>query len=229
VTQKRPDLHTAVDALIQRTRIKVYREDTQRHIWQTIPSLWEQLETSAMWHSGGGSGAGAFGSRPTISTGVVSLIMDISSAASEGAQEHAGEAKRSVPGNLRAIAAKLMAGNDLDQLDWWQTALTKWIRDARAELKLDPVRPRFARGITCPDCGADTATTDQDGETVRTPAIAITWTGPDDDEHHPDTDWKVRAVECRVCSATWWRGPDLDRLVSDMLTANRTRETMTGT
>ncbi len=223
-----PDLNTAVDALIQRTRIKVYREDTQKHIWQTIPSLWEQLEMSAMWRGGGSSGAGTFGSRPTISTGVVSLIIDVSTAASEGAQEHAGKAHRSVPGNLRAIAAKLMVGKDLDQLDWWQTSLQRWARDARAELKLDPVRPRFARGIHCPDCGADTATTEQDGETVRTPAIAITWTGPDDDEHHPDTDWKVRAVECRVCAATWWRGPDLDRLVSDMLQANKSREIMAG-
>ena len=224
---KRPDLNTAVDALIQRTRIKVYREDTQKTLWQTIPSLWEQLETSAMWRGGGSGGLGAFGSRPTISTGVVSLLIEIAEAATEGAVEHAGQSRGSVPGNLRAIAATLSSSTDVDQVDWWNTAVLKWVRAARHELKLDPNRPQWARGIACPDCGATTASTDQDGEKVRTPAIAITWTGPDDDNHHADTDWKVRAVECRMCSATWWRGPDLDRLVSDMLQANQTRETMT--
>lgn len=223
---KRPDLHTAVDALVSRTRVRVWREDTKRAQWQTIPSLWEQLETSAMWRGSGGGGNGAFGSRPTISTGVVSLVIDISTAASEGAQEHTGQTHKSVPGNLRAIAAALMGGNDYDQLDWWQQAIAKWARDARVELKLDPVRPKFARGIACPDCGATQATAEQDGQKVRTPAIAITWTGPDDDDHHPDTDWKVRAVECRVCDHTWWRGPDLDELVEQMLTANQTRETL---
>lgn len=223
----RPDLHTAVDALIQRTRIKVYREDTQKHLWQTIPSLWEQLETSAMHTSG--AGTGAFGSRPTISTGVVSLIIDISTAAAEGAVEHAGKSDRSVPANLLTIASKLMAGNDLDQLDWWNTALRKWAVKARAELKLNPTRPQYARGIACPDCGAKYAmSTNDEGEKVRTPAVAITWHGPDDENHHPDTDWKVRAVECKVCGQVWWRGPDLDVLVEQMLTANTTKETMTG-
>jgi hypothetical protein len=222
----RPDLHTAVDALICRTRLRLWREDTKRSEIQTIPSLWEQLETSAMWN-GSGSGGGAFGSRPTISTGIVSVVIEISQDAAIAADDFTGKNHGSVPTNLREIAGKLMSGTDLEQLAHWNGNLRRWVSEARAALKLDPQRPRWARGIACPDCGAKTAMATQDGEAVRTPAIAITWHGPDDDEHHPDTDWKVRAVECRVCEATWWRGPDLDALVRKMLEANATRETMT--
>ncbi len=221
----RPDLHTAVDALIQRTRLRLWREDTKRSEFQTIPSLWEQLETSAMWN-GSGAGGGAFGSRPTISTGVVSLVIEISQDAAIAAEDFTGKTHGSVPKNLRAIAGKLMSGTDVEQLDHWAGNLRKWVTDARAALKLDPQRPRWARGIACFACGAKTATAQQDGETVRTPAMAITWSGPDDDAHHPDTDWKVRAVECKVCATTWWRGPDLDALVQQMLTNNLTKETM---
>ena len=61
---------------------------------------------------------------------------------------------------------------------------------------------------------------------MRMPALSITWVGPDDADYHEDGDWKVRAVECRACAHAWFRGADLDELVSAMLSANQTRETM---
>lgn len=220
-------LHDAIDALLNPTRIRVYREDTQQHQWQTIPSIWQQLRTSAQWGSQESGGA-KFGSRPVISTGVVSLTITITEAAREGANEHAplrpGDQQRDTPGNIRAIAANL---NDTDQIDCWTDLIRKWISEARNTLRLDPPRPKSARGARCPDCAADTAYTTQDGEPIRTPALGITWVGPQDTDYHPDTEWKVRAVECRNCGSAWFRGDSMDELIGLMLHANQTQETMT--
>lgn len=221
------DIQDAVATLLNPTRIRVHREDTNQHIWQTIPSIWHQLNTSAQWGSQE-PGNSKFGSRPVISTGVVSLIMDITQAAREGANEHAPSRERDkprdTPGNLRAIAANL---NDQDQTEWWTEKIRHWVNEARTVLRLDPPRPRSARGARCPECNANTAYTEQDGEPIRTPALAITWVGPKDQDYHPDTEWKVRAVECRACASTWFRGDSMDELIAKMLYANQTQETMT--
>lgn len=217
------ELSKAVDGLINTTRVRLYREDTHRGEWQTIPSLWDQLTSSAQWGSGTG-GSSRFGSRPVISTGVVSLIMDITKAATEAAVELAGVTRGNPPDNLRCMAANL---TDAEQIGWWTEQLRRWTSEARAALQLDPPRPRSARGAKCPDCGADSAYTQQDGETMRIPALAITWVGPDDQDYHPDSAWKVRAVECRQCKMAWFRGDSMDTLIGMMMEANRTRETMT--
>ena len=220
------DIHKAVDALVCTTRIRLYREDTKRGEWQTLPSLWDQLTTSVRW-SGGGTGGGAFGSRPVISTGVVALIIEISSTTTEAAVDMIGTTRGNTPDNIRAIAATI---TDPDQLTWWTDKLRRWISEARTELRLDPIRPRAARGARCPDCGALHTTTLIDGETVKSPALAITWSGPEDHDHdyHSDDAWKVRAVECRECGMAWWRGDSLSLLIDLMMEANATRETLAG-
>ncbi len=210
----REDLHRAVDLFIVRQRIKVRREGAIHVEWQTIPSLWEQLETSAMW-SGSGDGGGAFGARPVISVGVVDLLVEVATAATESVVEFAGKSRQNVPANLRAIAANLP--DDADLLGTWEGMLTGWISEAREVLRLEPPHPKWARGICCPDCGADTASAERNGEAIRTPALAVTWTPPDREEHQPDSAWKVRAVECRACGVTWWRGSGLESLVDDLL------------
>lgn len=221
------DIHEAVDQLIQRQRIRLHREHTGRTEWQTLPSLWEQLETSTGYSTSSG-GNGGYNSQPTVSTAVVSLIIEIAGACGEAARELAGKSRGNVPDNLRAIAGALISQPDgTDALDWWTEKIITWTAEARAALRLDPDRPRWARGIRCPDCGADTARTTIDGEAARTPALAVLWVGPDDDQYHADDAWKVRAVECRSCGVTWFRGVELDGLVTQMLAYNATRETMT--
>lgn len=222
------DLHRAIDDLVTPGRIKLHREDTGATEWQTVPSLWVQLEGAVAYSGNGGSAVAK--SKPPITTGVVALIIEISTATTETATELAGESRRNVPANLRAIAATFVGKPDIDLLDWWVTSVKDWVRQARVLLRLDPDRPKWARGTRCPDCGADTATAQQDGETVRTPALSISWSAPEGsrDQHHADSEWHVRAIECRACSAVWWRGADLDQLVTDMLLANQTKETMTG-
>jgi hypothetical protein len=217
------ELNKAVDALINTTRVRLFREDTKRSTWQTIPSIWDQLTSSAQWGSGEG-GSSRFGSRPVISTGVVSLVMEITTATTETAVELVHKTRGNPPDNLRAIAANL---TDAEQIGWWTEQVRNWTHQARAALRLDPSRPKSARDAKCPDCGADSVYTQRDGESHKIPALAITWVGPDDQDYHPDSAWKVRAVECRQCGVGWFRGESLDTLIDQMMQANLTRETMT--
>lgn len=221
-------LQDAVASLLDPTKMRVYREDTQQHAWQTIPSIWHQLRTSTQWGSQEAGGS-KFGSRPVISTGVVALTIDIRDTVAEAADEIGRRTltsnhNRDTPAELRAVAANLTSP---DLIEWWTSKIRKWVNEARAALRLDPPRPKSARGARCPECNADTAYTEHDGEPVRTSALAITWVGPKDQDYHPDTEWKVRAVECRSCGSAWFRGDSMDELIGRMLEANRTQETMT--
>lgn len=221
------DLHKAIDALIVRQRLRLYRDGGTAE-WHTLPSLWEQLEAATAYQGTGTGGAGGRARLP-ISADVVSLLIDVATTVSEAVMEHAGETRRNVPGNLRLLATRLDAEKtDDDALEWWVDKIRHWTNAATTALRLNPSRPRWARGVRCPDCGADTVTARQDGETVRRPALTIEWTGPSVEDYGPDSDWLVRAVSCSACSSTWFRGVDLDGLVQQMLTASTTRETMTG-
>lgn len=221
------DLHKAIDALIVRQRLRLYRDGGTAE-WHTLPSLWEQLEAATAYQGTGTGGAGGRARLP-ISADVVSLLIDVATTVSEAVMEHAGETRRNVPGNLRLLATRLDVEHTADDaLEWWIDKVRHWVSEATAALRLNPSRPRWARGVRCPDCGADTVSARQDGEQVRRPALTIEWTGPSVEDYGPDTDWLVRAVTCSACSASWFRGVDLDGLVQQMLTANTTRETMTG-
>ena len=173
----------------------------------------------------GETGTTQFGSRPVISTGTVALIIEITEAALEAAVELVGQTRGNTPDNLSATTAHL---KDTDQIGWWTDQLRTWVNQARTQLHLDPPNSRSARGATCPACGETTAYLKQGPkEYVRTPALAIIWNQPEGDDYHPDTDWRVGAVECRGCAMAWARGETLHTLI-DMMLHQQTRETMTG-
>jgi hypothetical protein len=218
-------LLAAVDALIQRQRMKVPRDDGT-DTWTTLPSLWEQLERATAY-SGTGSGGHGGKARIPISADVVTLVIEIAATLAEAVMEHAGQSKREVPGNLRLLASKIVGDPDAD-VPWWINQLEKWRSRAREALRLDPQRPRWARGTRCPECSAATITAKHEGETVVRPALSIHWAGPDGEDYSPDDQWRVRAVVCDACSTAWFRGSDLDSLVDQMLRANTARETMAG-
>jgi hypothetical protein len=208
------DLFKALGAFVNPTRVRIYRDGETEGDWHVIPSVWAQLAGSSQTGSGQG-GAARYGSRPVISTPVVALIIAVETAVTEACMELVGGVRRDIPDGLRAVCATI---KDDDQVGWWTDQLRDWTAQARGHLHLDPDRPRSARGARCPACQAKDAQMRHEGETVRMPALAITWVGPEDDgAHHADAEWRVRAVECRACHTAWWRGSDLDNLVEAMM------------
>lgn len=217
------DLLTAVEALTQPTRQRVTHDDDTT-TWHTIPSLWDQLLESTGWGTGDTS-TKRNGGRPPISTSTVDLINDITTAALETTVDLVGQTRGNTPANLKAIAAGL---KDEDRITWWTHQLRTWTLQARDQLGLNPPTARHARAAPCPNCGEHTTyVKTAPKEYLRTPALAIIWDQPTGDDYHSDTDWRVGAVECRSCQSEWRRGLDLHLLYDQMLTANKTLETMT--
>lgn len=223
------ELHDAVNALIQPTKQRVTHDDGTT-TWHAVPSLWDQLLQSSGWGSGQAS-TKRNGGRPPISTGIVDIINDITVAATEtttdlldGQPDHIRGKYRTTPDRLRLIGIGLP---DQDRTDWWITNLRTWTAQARDQLGLNPPTARNARQATCPNCGEHTTyVKTAPKEYIRQPALAIIWDQPEGDDYHPDTDWRVGAVECRSCQTTWKRGSDLHLLYDQMLTANTTVETL---
>ncbi len=218
-------LQHAIDQLTRRQRIRLYRAGHTRAEWHTLPSLLDQL-TAAAGYRGTGTGSAGGRARLPISTDVVNLLDTITRAVTTALTRHApGQPRPTLTDAIRLLGTVIPA----DLADTYAGHITEWTTEARAVLRLATPRPRWAPGATCPACGADTYTAEQDGEKVRRPALSVQWTDHTDrDTYRPDADQYVRAVTCDVCQASWWRGPDLDVLVDQMLHANLTRETMLG-
>ena len=216
------DLQPLLEAFIDHIRIRIRRDDSAE--WTTLPSLWEQLNSSAGW-SGGNSGGGAFGSRPVISTNTVSLVMEITAAITEAASDYGRIIKtngqRDYPAELRAIAVSIPS----DETNaWWAEKIKHWTEQTRAALGLNPRLPTSARGIACPACKAIYVEHGSNDQVVRSPALTITWAIPDGEgnDYHEDHEYKIRAVECRACLAVWWKGPALDEFATEMSVRNGT-------
>lgn len=231
-------LNEALDQLIQGEQKRIIREyDRPGHKTErvsqlsTLPSLWEQLNAATAYQGNGGNSVGK--SRLPITAGAVDLVNEITAWAREGLTKlpPTPNGKRrdrdDIPSATRAIAADIISTHDEGRCSDWTKQLREWAGKIRRQLGLDPQHPEWARGTRCPECGARNATTDNGGEEVRTPALAINWSPPDDTTTYPPDPWIVRAVECRACNKAWFRGADLEQLVDSMLTANRTLETMT--
>lgn len=217
------DLHEAIDALIVRPRMRLHRDGSRTGRWHTLPSVWEQL-LDAAGHAGGAGGTRAFGSRPVIATGVVTLVVEIAKGAAEATgtcrNRHGQiiplEATKAAPNNLRAVAARLVTTPDDTDLAYWIDQVRTWVAHGRTFLRLDPEYPKHIRA-RCPECQATHATiTDDEGKPARVPALTVNWNRPDPDRE-PNGEWSVRAIACQVCGAIWWRGTDLDLLVHQML------------
>lgn len=213
----RESLQAAVAGLVDRVRVRVTRDADENGEWQTTPSLWSMLTEMGRGDAGGGGVSGRFGGM-VLSVGSLALAIEITAAVQEGADEFLTGDHPDVPAKLRGIGATL---TDADLIAWWQETVQGWTAKARIQLRLDPQRPRAVRGARCPTCAKKTAySRNEDGELVRSPALVITWVGPEGADYHEDADWIVRAVECKACGAAWFRGAAMDSLIGAMLEAN---------
>lgn len=221
-------LTAAIDALTNPTRLKVWRDGTNTPTWTNLPSLWTQLQDATGYRATQGSGSNS-GHWP-ISGDVVDLIIDITTTVSEALHDHAGQHPRpNLPAKLRHLAS-IVTQQDDDAADWWADKVQIWVKRAKGALRQAPQRPRQLWGVPCPDCATRKVFIHRDGEDQADSALTAEWAlppGTDHDTYQPDSAWQLRAITCQACGATWWRGPDLDQLITQMLDNNTTRETLT--
>lgn len=172
-----------------------------------LAELWPKLTTATGVR---GAGQPSHKSRPPATLSVVALVMEITTAAREGAEE-VGMTYRDPLRNLRVVEFTLRSESDTDLTQWWLESVHDWTRRARVLLGFEPVLPHQQYGAKCPYCSATVATIRDAGETWKVPAIGVTWA------EQPFETWCVQSVFCRACGAEWTRGTDLDQLVSMML------------
>lgn len=104
-----------------------------------------------------------------------------------------------LPASLRLL--QVHVGNDVeDHVMWWAYRLEQWARVARKALGAIVLpQPRRIRDTQCPECQAKHVTLlSLDGEPKLMPALLIDM-----------QDGMVRAAECSVCGASWFRGQEL--------------------
>lgn len=162
-----------------------------------------------------GSGQPSHKSRPPATLAVVALVMDVTAAAREGADDLLGRMHATTPDNLLGVVYALGQRPDPDLIAWWTTAATDWTHRARVLLGEEPNLTRDVYGAQCPCCDAMFVVLATEGEHRLTPAIGVVW------QEQATQQYEVHLVHCRACSATWARGEDLDQLVLIMLATQR--------
>ena len=175
-------------------------------------SIWDRLQNEAGYGSGPG-GRRARASQPPIKLSVVSLVMDVTVAAREGADDLARRVAHDTPSNLWLVQQALLRRPDTDLTDWWVTAIFDWTARARAVLAPNLLERLY--GAACPYCGQSWVSVNQDGEIVRIPTIEVTW-----------DEYSVRDVECRLCGAHWVRDQNLSELFDHTMRGNLQVETL---
>ena len=138
------------------------------------------------------------------------VLLDVKHGGATSASHYYRRGIVEISTDVRALVAELRRSTE-PECDWpfWLETLNRWRIDARRALGLDSGRRQWAHGQKCPQCQSATAWSSSG---VQTAALAVVWSEPQDGLQHIESEWKIRAVECRNCSATWWRGDELDAL-----------------
>lgn len=205
------DIWAAVDRLTNPIRERIER-DGGRLEWITLPSLYDQL-AEAVQNGAGSQARGVQASRPPLDAIALSLLVDIDGTIREACRDRDVKRAFDTHRDLRGLASSLLRESEGDELDWWTGKLGEWAGEIRAVISSDPDRPTRLHSIPCPACRA-THVTERDGtDHVRRPAIVVSW-----------ANGYVRAVECRMCGAVWFRGADLEKLADDLITFRDARD-----
>lgn len=225
-------IHEAVDALVQRKRILLFKDENGHNVRGDVPSLIEQLE-AAVSREGRTQGSGGSQSRPPVAVGVLQLVTEIAVQSADAVRErNDGKHLHNIEANLKRVAADRanLPPTD-DDVTAWIERLQGWERKARTVLGIEPKYPTGIRGAACPSCGANyTWGTNDYGEKCRVPVLQFAWS--EQAEPEPDQlpkDRTIRAVECVMCGETWWAGAQFWQLqaqIQQVIHNNQTRETL---
>jgi hypothetical protein len=170
-----------------------------------MPSLLQQL-AEAVVSGAGGHGRGKQGSRPPLDIAAMSLMLEIVSCVREALIGFDRKPDPDTGESVRDLASELLRHPDeADAVDWWTSQFRSWGGQIRAAISSDPDRPTRLWGVACPECSVKFIPEIRDGEQVKRPAVFVHWNRK-----------LLQAIECSACTASWFRGEQLDQLVDRM-------------
>lgn len=193
--------------------VAAYRAATRAHA--VIPSLWDQATEALATRTDDGTGSKPLRERSPADLDLMeirSLIRDttrgeLEKRGTKTLMDKSGrQATFKAAVEIRGLASKVTADPDED-LSWWEYRFASWARLLSNYLRAAEHAPRSVRlrNAPCPVCRIKQVTIEQGGEMVVAPPILIDF-----------RDGMVRAATCDACSASWFRGPDLERLALEL-------------
>lgn len=192
----------SVDALTHASRLRVERDDGTVS-WVQVPSLWRQAVV-ALYGKGepGNGGAGvAARERSVMDLDLLEVCTLIRRTVRHELGAHGEDSRLTVPVGLRRLASLVTAR--ADDIEWWEYRFSSWARLLASHLQTGERQPSTVRlrGAACPECRTIRVPVEAVEGTAYAPALSI-------DFAHGI----VQAARCGACSATWWRGAELERL-----------------
>ena len=182
-----------------------YRAATTQ--WATVPSLWDQA-VAALYDGGGevgGSGSKPLRERSPADCDLMEIMALIRGTTRHELGQWAPERRvpRVVPSQIRRLASVVVA-RDSEHLWWWTYRIEQWARLLETYLHAveHAPKPTRLRGTPCPLCKTRYVTLEaENGERVQARPIVVDY-----------RDGYVRAARCEACTATWFRGAELEAL-----------------
>lgn len=183
-----------VSQLTRDQKIRVERDDGESKPWYEyveVPALLDQLREAVT--PGAEAGSKGSGVPAPVAVNALDLLNDITATATEYwslfTQTHTVHG--SLDDRIRSWAANVR-GHREDAIQTAEWITGEWVQ--RINDLFDPPKMQQVKG-NCPDCGARYTYTQQDGETVRTPALQVTV-----------REGGQSYAECGDCGAYWSRG-----------------------
>lgn len=185
-------LDAAVGQLTRPTKHRVIDPVTGEARWVTAQPLLVQL-VLAIANSGAATAHKASNGTPMpISAGALDIYQDIEKTTAERwwavHHLHHGHGRSTLAGRLRAWASVVQADEELATEA--ERLAVGWVKAITGLLQ--PLRRREIIG-QCPGCGTRYILRDDDGETIKAPALVLMYSIDD----------KPLAATCQECGATW--------------------------
>lgn len=223
-TPNTAELWSAVDQLTKATHIRIERHRDADELAEAtahlsfclvadprygashgvVPSLWEQaeiaLETGREQQTAGGGAPLA--ERSPADLDLMEQMLTIRETMPYQLAGRGITPRATIPEQIRQLAAHI-ATHEPQHVEWWAYRLGQWARLLGTYLHAIDVGPRPVRlrNAPCPLCKTRQVTLDTDQGPVVTGPILVDFVNG----------W-IRAATCTACTATWWRGDELNEL-----------------
>jgi hypothetical protein len=199
----RADVWSAVHAMTEPSKRAIMLADGVT-IYGVVPSLWDQGSDALAGGMESAVRVSNAAERSPVDLNLVELRSLIRHTVSRELHARRVKPRADVPAQLSQLAAHVVTYS-ADELWWWDYRFTSWASMLTLFLSVNDHVPtaRRLRNSPCPACRVRQVTIESDDGPVVVPTLVVDF-----------RDGYVQAARCSSCSATWWRGADLESLAA---------------